>query len=145
VSQAYQPNRSRVPCGTCLILRDPIGRVFMIRRTGAHGEGTWSFPGGWIEPGEEPARAAAREAWEEIGVNIVEKDIYFVGYTADRHPEGMFGITLWFETSAWIGEPRNTNPHRITDGRWFDPDEKDGLPTPLFTPVLEGMRRGLLP
>lgn len=113
----------------------------MLRRTGAHGEGTWSFPGGWVWPGEEPARAACREAWEEIGVNVQEEHLHFLGYTADSHPEGVHGITLWFETHFWDGTPRNTNPARITETGWFDPDD---MPSPLFTAVLNGRQKELV-
>jgi 8-oxo-dGTP diphosphatase len=139
-SQHYRPNRARVECGAALVLRDH-GAMFMIRRTGAHGDGSWSFPGGWVWPGEEPARAAAREAWEEVGVNVSEERMTFLGYTADSHPEGVHGITLWFDTYAWGGKARNTNPARITDCGWF---RVSALPTPLFTPVLNGLKKGFV-
>ena len=45
-------------------IRDARGRVLLAR----HSEGDrWVLPGGAIEPGETPADAAVREAWEETG------------------------------------------------------------------------------
>jgi len=48
-------------------VRDQAGRVLLAR----HSEGgAWVLPGGAIEPGESPADAAVREAWEETGLLV---------------------------------------------------------------------------
>ena len=48
-------------------IRDASGRVLLAR----HVEGNrWLLPGGGVEPGETPADAAVREAWEETGLII---------------------------------------------------------------------------
>jgi 8-oxo-dGTP pyrophosphatase MutT (NUDIX family) len=48
-------------------VRDADGRVLLAR----HAEGNrWLLPGGAIEPGETPADAAVREAWEETGLVV---------------------------------------------------------------------------
>ncbi|MDR0277144.1 MAG: NUDIX domain-containing protein [Paucimonas sp.] len=44
---------------TIICLRS--GKVLLVRKKG----GKWNFPGGTIEPGEEPAQAAVRELEEE--------------------------------------------------------------------------------
>ena len=45
------------------------GRVLVARRAeDAHQGGTWEFPGGKVEPGEEPLAAARRELHEECGL-----------------------------------------------------------------------------
>jgi 8-oxo-dGTP pyrophosphatase MutT (NUDIX family) len=66
--------RARVGSGELLQLpsasvavRDREGRVLVAR----HREGgKWLLPGGLIEPGETPADAAVREAWEETGLVV---------------------------------------------------------------------------
>jgi ADP-ribose pyrophosphatase YjhB (NUDIX family) len=45
---------------------DGAGRVLLVR----HAEGVWVAPGGAIEPGETPADAAVREAFEETGLEL---------------------------------------------------------------------------
>jgi 8-oxo-dGTP pyrophosphatase MutT (NUDIX family) len=50
-----------------IALRDVNGRVLLARHS-EHNE--WLLPGGAIEPGEVPADAAAREMWEETGVEV---------------------------------------------------------------------------
>lgn len=48
-------------------IRDASDRVLLAR----HVEGNrWLLPGGSIEPGETPADAAVREAWEETGLVV---------------------------------------------------------------------------
>jgi 8-oxo-dGTP pyrophosphatase MutT (NUDIX family) len=45
------------------------GQVALIRRRRAGSE-YWLFPGGGVETGESPADAAAREAKEELGLDV---------------------------------------------------------------------------
>jgi ADP-ribose pyrophosphatase YjhB (NUDIX family) len=45
---------------------DDADRVLLVR----HAEGVWVAPGGAIEPGETPADAAVREAFEEVGLEL---------------------------------------------------------------------------
>ena len=52
----------------CVIARG--GRVLMIRRGTDLGYGLWSLPGGYVDRGEVVEAAAAREAWEETGLEV---------------------------------------------------------------------------
>ena len=52
----------------CVVARD--GRVVMIRRASELGYGLWSFPGGYVDRGEVIEEAAARETWEETGLEV---------------------------------------------------------------------------
>lgn len=53
-----------------LLLTDPArtGVLLQKRSRHVHRGGTWSVPGGAIEPGEQPVDAALREAEEEAGI-----------------------------------------------------------------------------
>lgn len=39
------------------------------RKSGTHLAGAWEFPGGKVEPGEDPRDALARELLEELGID----------------------------------------------------------------------------
>ena len=60
----YDPKVAAV----CVIARE--GRVLMIRRGTDLGYGLWSLPGGFVDRGEVVESAAAREAWEETGLEV---------------------------------------------------------------------------
>ena len=63
------------------------GKVLVARRAGdQHLGGTWEFPGGKVEAGEEPEAAARRELQEETGLNAggLEPLIVFVHDYPDR-------------------------------------------------------------
>lgn len=56
-------------------------RVLLCRRALAPAYGLWAPPGGFLESGETPHQAAAREVWEETGVRIACDDLVLRGLT----------------------------------------------------------------
>lgn len=106
-------------------------RILLTRRQGAHGAGTWAPPGGHLDFGETPADCAAREAMEEVGVEIgpprfraITNDVF----TA----EGKHYVTIWMEAEWAAGEPRVASARELTEVAWFG---WDALPSPLFLPL----------
>ena len=55
----------------CAVIRDQEGRYLVCQRP--HGKalaGCWEFPGGKVEPGEDPQSALKREIHEELACRI---------------------------------------------------------------------------
>ena len=103
-------------------------RVLLMKRKGPHGTGTWSTPGGHLDFGETPEGCAAREAKEEVGVDVV--DIRFRAVTNDVfEATGRHYITIWMEGRMGSGEPRIASEREVSEIGWY---AWDSLPEPLF-------------
>jgi 8-oxo-dGTP diphosphatase len=53
-----------------VVLRAEDGAVLLVRRARAPGIGSWTLPGGKVEPGETPEQAIVREVREETGLDV---------------------------------------------------------------------------
>jgi ADP-ribose pyrophosphatase YjhB (NUDIX family) len=59
----------RVRCVGAVVRAGP-GRLLLVLRARAPAAGTWSLPGGRVEPGETDAEAVRREVAEETGLDV---------------------------------------------------------------------------
>ena len=98
-----------------IIERD--GRVLICRRTPGQSHALqWEFPGGKVEPGEQPAEALARELEEELairGASGTEIARYEFTYPGKPPVELIFFRVLEFD-----GAPRNVIFYEM---RWAPP------------------------
>ncbi|MBM3986924.1 MAG: NUDIX domain-containing protein [Planctomycetes bacterium] len=92
--------RASVGC----VVTDGAGRVLMLRRRG-RGAGSWQFPQGGIEEGEEPRAALVRELAEEAGLGsaaleIVSEHPRWIAYELPRELRnakvGLGQVQRWF-------------------------------------------------
>lgn len=106
------------------------GKFLMGKRKGAHGEGSWSVPGGHLDFGESIEEGARRETEEETGVRV--NDLKIVGFTNDIFKkEKKHYVTFWVIGRYMKGNPRITEPDKFIEIGWFD---FKNLPKPLFLP-----------
>jgi ADP-ribose pyrophosphatase YjhB (NUDIX family) len=52
------------------VLVEQEGRVLLVRRVNEPQRGLWTLPAGFIDAGEDPARAAERECLEETSLSV---------------------------------------------------------------------------
>jgi ADP-ribose pyrophosphatase YjhB (NUDIX family) len=62
-------------------------QVLLTRRVNTPGQGRWTFPGGFVDAGEDPARAAERECLEETGLTVQVTGLVDV-FSGQEHPRG---------------------------------------------------------
>lgn len=113
-----------------MITRD--GKILLGKRKGAHGAGTWSFPGGKPEAGESDENAVKRETKEECGLELTNLQA-FASNIVEFEEINEVHQTRFFTANALPGqEPVLLEPNKCEEWRWFGWDE---VPRPLFEPV----------
>jgi 8-oxo-dGTP diphosphatase len=121
-----------VPAQTLVVVAAVIergGQILIGQRkpTGRHPL-KWEFPGGKVEPGEDPRAALERELREELGIQAAageQMDAYDVQY-----PGGPPTRLLFFRVTEFTGEPRNLDfeqilwerPQRLADYDFLEGD-----------------------
>jgi len=107
------------------------GKVLLGKRKNAHGEGTWSFPGGHLEYEEAWEECAKRETLEEVKIDI--NNIRFFAATNDIFKkEHKHYITIFMISDYDSGEVKNMEVDKCERWEWFKWSE---LPTSLFLPI----------
>jgi 8-oxo-dGTP pyrophosphatase MutT (NUDIX family) len=111
-----------LPGVTAVIRRDD--ELLLTRRAD---NGEWSPVTGIVDPGEEPAVTAAREAREEAGVEVTVDRLVSVGITPDvvyENGDRAAYLDLTFACTWVAGEARVADDENV-DVRWWP---TDGLP-----------------
>jgi len=110
------------------------------RKRGTHLEGAWEFPGGKVEPGEDPRAALRRELAEEIGVVALAGDVLEV--TFHRYPAKDV-LLLFYEARLEEGSPA-PRALDVAEVRWAAlADLSDELFPPADIAVLAKVRARL--
>jgi 8-oxo-dGTP diphosphatase len=102
------------------------GKILMGLRKGKRGGGTWSLPGGHLEPDESFGECAAREALEETGFKVRPEEVITV---SNDIFDGTHYVTVGVKASVTGGALENKEPDRCERWDWF---ALDNLPSPLF-------------
>ena len=105
---------ARRVCGTCghIHYADPkvaVGvavfrddQLLLVRRVMNPGRARWALPGGYLDAGEDPRLAAAREAEEEAGVRVVVREVVDV---FANPPEDGGAVFVLYAADWTSGEP----------------------------------------
>ena len=97
------------------------GKILLSRRfnTG-YEDGNYSVPAGHIDGNEKATSAMAREAKEEIGIDLNEKQLQMAHVMHRKKPdEEEERIDFFFEAIEWQGEPENVEFNKCDDLSWF--------------------------
>jgi 8-oxo-dGTP diphosphatase len=113
------------------VVRDADGRLLLVRRGRPPAQGSWTLPGGRVEPGESAAEAAVREVREETGLDVEVGELLatlpVLGYLVHDFTATVIGGSLCAGDDA-------------DDVGWFDVDELAALElSPGLLDALLGM------
>lgn len=108
-----------VGCGA-LIVNDQ-GEILLLKRKSRNDIDSWCKPGGAVELNETSEAAVIREVKEELGVDIVITS--FLGFM-EHFPVSEEGKKQHWVASNFLakiisGEPKNMEPEKCEEVRWF--------------------------
>jgi len=108
-------------------LIDTDGRVLLARRPpGKSMAGLWEFPGGKVEPGEQPERSLIRELQEELGIVVREECLAPLTFASHRYPDFHLLMPL-FVCRRWEGI---VEPWEAQTLKWVRPNDLRNYPMP---------------
>jgi 8-oxo-dGTP diphosphatase len=123
-----ESKRPKVGVGVVVIKE---GEMLLGKRKNAHGEGTWSFPGGHLEYKESWEDCAIRETLEETGLSI--NNVRFGTVTNDIfHEEQKHYVTIIMLSDYESGDLCLMEPDKCEKWEWFTWDK---LPDALFVSI----------
>lgn len=96
---------------------------------------------GHLEMGESLSMAVAREAKEELGIDIHEKDLQLVSVL---HPYQEGYINIFFSTQGFKGTPQIMEKEKCDDLRWFDINNLPANTIEKIKYVIKCMENGII-
>ncbi len=130
--------------GAMAVIQREDGRILMIRR---RDNGTWIFPSGFCELGENAAYTAVRETQEETGLIITPTRIIGIyshpafHYTyANGDPVKNVGVVF---VARQTGGQLQPNPQEVSETAWVWPAEAVQKTDPAFAPFMADLMQAL--
>ncbi len=139
-------DRFRVVPAAYVLLRRGDEVLLQLRQNTGYRDGFWAMAAaGHVEEDESVFAAAAREASEELGVEIAPGDLSplcGMHRTHGNHDPVDERADFFFECRRWSGEPRVMEPSKNAGIRWYRLDQLPDPVVPHELFVLEQLRAG---
>ena len=122
-------------------LADPAALLVARRSAPEHLAGLWEFPGGKVEPGEEPEAALIRELAEELGVGVR------LGRELPAEEPGGWPLNDRARMRVWFAEVTGGEPRPLEDHdelRWVGLNDRDAILGLAWIPADYPIVRALL-
>jgi mutator protein MutT len=110
--------RARFPATVHLFFIRDNSILIARRKNTGYRDGEYSVPAGHLDGGETVVTAGVREALEEVGLQLNEADLKFVGVM--HRVEDDERVDFFLRVQRWQGEPFNNEPDKCDDLQWVD-------------------------
>ena len=120
------------------VLVEMDGQILLVQRANVPGKGKWTLPAGFIDAGEDPRAAAARECLEETGLQILVGELIDVLHTRE-HPRGATIFIVYRGAITGGTAQANDDADAV---RFFVPDDLPPLAFATTTEILKRWRSG---
>lgn len=93
-------------------------RILLLRRINTgYEDGKYGLPAGHVEDNETIRAALRRETKEEIGILLKLEDLKLVHVMHRKEKD--IRVDFFFTIKEWKQEPKNNEPNKCDDLRWF--------------------------
>lgn len=103
-----------------LVLRKSEKILLLKRKKTGYHDGDYSLIAGHVDPGESFTACIIREAFEEAGVRVDQKDLrcVHVMHRKSKH-DSSERVDVFFAANKWQGNIENMEPEKCEDLSWF--------------------------
>ncbi|GAB3173900.1 NUDIX hydrolase [Myceligenerans halotolerans] len=120
---------------SALFVTDAAGRVLLVKPNYRDG---WAFPGGYVDQGETPHAAAARELAEELGLALPVGDLLVVDWASPAPPRPRALINFVFDGGRLTTEHEiQIDTGELETYGFHDPDQGRRLLPPRVAPRID--------
>ena len=125
-----------------LLIRD--NKILLLRRfqTGFQ-DGNYGVPAGHLEGIETVREGCAREAKEEVGIEVLPEDLEVV-HVMQRKGHKDERIDFFMVTKSYSGEIINCEPDKCDDVKWFDLENLPDNIVDFMRVGIENYRKGII-
>jgi len=132
--------RPLIMVGATLLALNQRNQLLMMKRTD---NGCWGVPGGAMELGEDLESTLKRETKEEIGIDLLETELFGVYSGKDlyyKYPNGaeVYNVSIVYLTRN-IKEVIRVNPNEHSEYRYFDIADLPIEISPPIKPILKDL------
>jgi 8-oxo-dGTP pyrophosphatase MutT (NUDIX family) len=103
-----------------LLLKQNNKVLLQLRKNTSYCDGMWSFVSGHVEDGESATEAMIREAYEEIGIELLPSQLKVVHVM--HRKTNRLNVDLFFECPSWQGAVKNREPDKCEKLEFFSLD-----------------------
>jgi 8-oxo-dGTP pyrophosphatase MutT (NUDIX family) len=127
---------------SCFLILEKNNKVLLLKRanTGFY-DGQYSLVAGHVDPGETFTQAMIREAKEEAGLDLKPDNLETVHV---MHRKSLVDqserVDVYFKAKRWQPQPRNCEPDKCSELKWFNLDNLPQETVPFVRKILTELR-----
>lgn len=125
-----------------ILLERQDGAILLSKRNRSRLGDTWGLPAGHIEEGETWFQTTVREAHEELGVILEEKNLEHIHTLHLKDPDGQ-RVGFVVRAKIWVGEPKNMEPEKCAGIMWVDPNNLPKDTVGHMVSAFSNMKKGI--
>lgn len=135
-----QKDRFKLVPAAYLILKKDDEILLLRRSNTGYEDGNYSFIAGHLDGDETFRQAIIREAKEEADIVIEPEDLEIVHTMHRKKATDAERIDFFFLATKWKGEPKNMEPNKCDELKWFNINVLPSNTIPCIRQAIESFK-----